>query len=239
MNVRVDGIREAIAAATLAGQPQARQWMQQAVNRQGTLEVGRSVRELRGPLPVKAKYLRARVKWRRLGKDGSGGVLRFLGAGRFRGSGFLRPRHAKLKYPTLAPVRNRGQFVRSGAGLRKKSDVLAVRRSAAVSYGVGGLIPRKSVLRGFVMSVQEGPLFRQAWQSGFVSSRAQVFSRDGKKRLPVSKEAGPTVGTAAKSIGLPEAAGQRIADRAITDFQARLEREAKSASRGSLRGGGG
>lgn len=240
MNVQVHGIREAIASATLAGQPKARQWGQQAVNRQGALEVGRSVKELRaGPLPVKSKYLRARVKWRKLSSNGTGGFLRYLGAGKFRGSGHVRPRHANLQFPTAAPARDeRGRFKAFGGNLAAGKLRNQARKAAAVSYGVGGLIPKRSVL-GFVMSVHEGPTFRQAWQDGFMKSRAQVFKRTGHGRLPISKDAGVTVGTAAKSIGLPQRAGERIAERSVAELAARIDRETKAAARGSFRGGGG
>jgi len=228
LGIDVRGIAAATAAATTITEPRVLSFLQEAINREGKSEAGRSAREIRDALPVKLKYIRARIKWRNADKTGQVGRLRFLGLGRMKGSGFIRPRHMRPEYSVTAPARtDRGQFARSG-GLTSAGKI---RSGRGVTFGVGGLMAgsqRQSVPRSFVASIEAGPTFIPPWARGFKAPKSHVFQRAGRTPLPITKVEGVTVGAVASRIGQPDRAAARLTERARAAFIGRLEREMKT-----------
>lgn len=226
VSIQIVGLEDAVRAIGALMGPQVRRYQQQALNREGGLEVGRAARDIRAALPVKLKYIRRRIVWRNADTNGRAGRLRFYGSGK-ESSAWIRPRHMNPAYPTSAPSAS----VRQVVGRRARS---ARRRAAAVTYGVGGSMPeaaRRSVLRGFVSSVGAGRKFTHSYQPGFVRQRAQVFQRLGPSRMPIVANRGVTVGTVAARIGLGRRSATRLAERAAAELQRRIDRELAARAR--------
>lgn len=222
MELRVDikGVEQAIAAAKVVGEPKAKLWMQQAVNRAGVAEKGLLAKDIQAALPVKLKYIRSRLVWRNMDRAGKGGRLRIYGSGSGQ-SAFIRPRNMKPSYSTdPRPKREIGPL--------SKRQMRVSRKLAAVTYGVGGSMPeaaRRAVLGGFFVSVQAGPTFTQSGSPGFERNKAQLFQRTGQSRLPIENQRGVTVGMVAHRLKLAAVSEKRMSERALKEFAARVERE--------------
>lgn len=232
VSIEVRGLEQVERMLRSLGRGQTAAWSQQALNREGNLEKGRSAREIQKALPVKLKYLRSRIVWRNAQRDGTPGRLRFYGSGKGT-SAWIRPRHMKPAYPTS------DTRVSLGSGrnnkVRRNSNAQR-RRAAAVQYGVGGAMPeaaRRSVLRGFVSSVHAGPSFVHSYQPGFDRNKSQFFQRVKGARMPIRNNRGVTIGTVARRTGMLDRVAKRIGERAALALQQRIERELKArASKG-------
>lgn len=229
-SIEIRGLDVAERLLLSASKSQLATWQQQAINREGQLEKGRSAKEIQGALPVKLQYLRKRIVWRNADKNGLPGRLRFYGAGKDQ-SAWIRPRHMKPVYPTADTRLN---WTRDGRV--KRNSLAQRRRAAAVQYGVGGAMPeasRRTVLRGFVSSVHAGPSFIHSYQPGFARNKSQVFNRVKGARLPIRNNRGVTIGIAATRTGAIKRAADRIGTRAALALKQRIERElAAKAKRG-------
>lgn len=234
LSIEIRGLDVAERVLLSLSKSQMDTWQRQAINREGRLEVGRSAKEMQSAVPVKLAYLRKRIVYRNAERNGTPGRLRFYGSGKGQ-SAWIRPRHMKPKYPTsdtrVNLGRGRNQKVTRNSAKQR-------RRAAIVQYGVGGSMPeaaRRSVLRGFVTSVFQGPMFIHSYQSGFDRTRAQFFQRVGPRRMPIRNNRGLTVGTIGRRIGLVKRAAERIGDRAALEMKKRIEREMKAKAAASGR----
>lgn len=206
---------------------QLQTWQQQAINREGRLEIGRSAKEIQAAIPIKLKYIRKRIVWRNADRNGTPGRLRYYGSGK-GDSAWLRPRHMRPSYPTSDTRFNLGR----GKNTKVRLNTPAQRRRAAlIQYGVGGAMPeaaRREVPRGFVSSVGEGRVFTHSYQAGFKRERSQVFQRIRGARLPIKNNRGVTIGVVAARLGMFGRVADRIGERASIALQARIERELKA-----------
>lgn len=227
---KLEGLANAVAALRAPTRGKVDAWAQQSLNRAGASVKSEMDREFRATiLPVKASATKRRIRWANADKNGKPGVLRFLGFGKYGGSGAIRPRAMNLRYPKHVAARGAlGRF--SGSQLGAKAN--------RVSYGVGGAVPQRTVLGGFVVS-RKGLDWRQTSSLLFDPTKALVFRRKGKKRLPIELASpamgskGPTdvtVGGLAKAAGLPQRAADRIGVRAAEELTKRIEREIKAAA---------
>ena len=215
--IRITGLEEARAIVASAGSARARTILQQSVNRAGRAEKGHVTRAIKAHLPVKLKYLNARVIWRDENKNGQQGRLRIYGTGK-GGSAWVRPRNMALRYAN-------NRIGRSGLrGVRSK-------KISAVTFGVAGLVPRRSVIRGFVSSVGAGRKFSHSYQDGFARTKAQVFFRTGFRRMPIGTERGITLGEVAVAAGIPRQAGAAIGAAASKEFARRWAIEQAKTAR--------
>lgn len=194
-----------------------------AINKAGRDQRVATRRQIQTYLPVKAKVLANRVKWHPLSRDHSqGGVLRVLGRGKFKGSGEIKPRDLKLKYPTTSVRRSPIAGSRANARLARKSRV---------SYGVGGDVPQRTVLRGFVVNVGRGNRWVPSYRSDFDPRRATLFQRKTRDRASVVKVDGITAGTVATSHGLHERAAAEMGERAVVELRRLMELEMEKHAR--------
>lgn len=227
---KIEGVANAVAALRAPTRGKVDAWAQQSLNRAGASVKSEMDREFRANiLPVKASATKRRIRWSNADKNGKPGVLRFLGYGKYAGSGAIRPRAMNLRYPKHVSTRGSlGRFTGSQLGAKANR----------VSYGVGGAVPPRTVVGGFVVS-RTGRDWRQTSSLLFDATKALVFRRKGTKRLPIELASpvdgskGPTdvtVGGLAKAAGMPERAAERIGAKAREELTKRIEREIKAAA---------
>lgn len=241
IDFKVAGIERAIEVLRVPSRGRAEQWAIQSINRAGRSVRSQADREFRASvLPVRSSVTKNRIKWVQADKTGRPGILRFMGWGRYSGSGAIRPRWMDLQYSKLERQRSAGGRFSTGAtgSWAKRS-----RQVERVSYGVGGAVPRRTVIGGFVVS-RDGRVWQQSYQSGFKAAKALVFRRKGKARLPIELASpvpgakGPrdvAVGELASAVGLPQRMGDVLQQKAMKEFTGRVEREIAAKAAGARR----
>lgn len=217
--IKADGIAQAIGVVREISTDRSRTLLQQSVNRAGSASAAKLAREVRQALPVKLRIIRARIKFRNGDKAGNAARIRAYGAGKGQ-SAEVRPRHAKPKYATTPPSARR-------MGTRTGKQRNAVRSMNAVSWGVGGYMPRQTSVRGFVLAVGKGRRFVPPWAAEFAAMRnqAQVFERRGRTRQKIDIVRGVTVGRIVTETGLTNWVEQEWQRAAIAEYTRRLEVE--------------
>lgn len=233
VTIEVEGLIEARKCFDVIQPSRRATLLQQSINTAGRdvrVVARRMVQDL---LPIKVSLLNSRVRFDPQGKKGPARI-RFIGWGKYRGSGEVKPRYMKLKYP-IVRVRQAAHLGASANRRRAKMN--------AISYGVGA-VGRRSVINGFVVNVLRGRKqnggrnFVPSYSDWFQERRASVFqrTRSGARRrkgndLPIAKVSGPTVGEIAQRAGIVDKIAPMFADRAATEFVRRCQAEVDTVRR--------
>lgn len=232
-------LRRQTEALGIVSSPQAKRWMQQAMNTAGRKARTSVIRQVQAALPVKRKYIASRVKWWNQGGN-SPGKLRIYGIGS-RGGKVIRPRHMKPRYQTERSASV--DFTRTKIDDARKMRAAIRRakkkhtRSLQTSFGVGGIMPqaqKQVVPRGFAVAIDKGPRFVPSYRQDFSalakSGKMQIFQGHGNTRK-ITMEQGVSVGAVARKLDIAGKIAFQIQREAKAEYGSRISREIAAARR--------